>query len=115
MTLAEDIQPVSAGERHPRYGTNTGHGHVWARPDGVRARCGGPQICSECAHDLAIMIALPTAAGLNSPAPAQVREVGRHELSRLIADAFDMYGKSPMTIADAIIQHFGKLMTEKAP
>lgn len=32
---------------------NRGHGHVFARPDGVRARCGGPAICSECAKDLA--------------------------------------------------------------
>ena len=31
--------------------TNTGHGHVWKRPDGVRARCGGPGICRECAAD----------------------------------------------------------------
>lgn len=32
---------------------NTGHGHVWARPDGVRARCGGPKLCRECAADAA--------------------------------------------------------------
>lgn len=33
--------------------TNTGHGHVYPRPDGVKARCGGPGICSECASALA--------------------------------------------------------------
>ena len=27
---------------------NTGHGHVWPRPDGVKARCGGPGLCKEC-------------------------------------------------------------------
>lgn len=32
---------------------NTGHGHVFPRADGVRARCGGPSICAECARDLA--------------------------------------------------------------
>lgn len=32
---------------------NTGHGHVYVRPDGVKARCGGPAICSECALDFA--------------------------------------------------------------
>ena len=32
-------------------GTNTGHGHVWARPDGVKARCGGPALCADCAMD----------------------------------------------------------------
>jgi hypothetical protein len=33
--------------------TNTGHGHVWKRPDGVRMRCGGPGMCSACSKDLA--------------------------------------------------------------
>lgn len=32
---------------------NVGHGHVFPRPDGVRARCGGPKMCKECAADLA--------------------------------------------------------------
>lgn len=27
---------------------NTGHGHVRPRPDGVKARCGGPGMCPEC-------------------------------------------------------------------
>ena len=30
---------------------NTGHGHVWERPDGVKARCGGPGLCHECDLD----------------------------------------------------------------
>ena len=37
----------------PRYGTNSGHGHVWPRPDGSRARCGGPRMCRVCAYDAA--------------------------------------------------------------
>jgi len=28
---------------------NIGHGHVYPRPDGVLARCGGPLSCAECA------------------------------------------------------------------
>lgn len=32
---------------------NTGHGHVWPRPDGVKARCGGPGMCTQCSHDQA--------------------------------------------------------------
>ncbi len=31
--------------------TNTGHGHVWERADGVRVRCGGPGLCTLCASD----------------------------------------------------------------
>lgn len=34
-------------------GTNTGHGHVWPRPDGMVARCGGPAMCQRCAIDAA--------------------------------------------------------------
>lgn len=34
-------------------GTNQGHGHLWERPDGVKARCGGPALCAKCAQDLA--------------------------------------------------------------
>lgn len=32
-------------------GTNAGHGYVWERPDGARARCGGPAMCGECTKD----------------------------------------------------------------
>lgn len=32
---------------------NFGHGHVYPRPDGARAKCGGPLICAECAKDQA--------------------------------------------------------------
>lgn len=33
--------------------TNIGHGHVFPREDGAKARCGGPGICDECNADLA--------------------------------------------------------------
>ena len=32
---------------------NGGHGHVIPRPDGAKARCGGPALCSVCAAELA--------------------------------------------------------------
>ncbi len=32
---------------------NTGHGHVHPRPDGFKARCGGPGICSQCSQEAA--------------------------------------------------------------
>ena len=34
-------------------GTNTGHGHVWERPDGIKARCGGSGFCAQCSADQA--------------------------------------------------------------
>lgn len=36
-------------------GTNTGHGHAWERPDGMRARCGGPGMCPVCSRDKALL------------------------------------------------------------
>jgi hypothetical protein len=32
-------------------GQNTGHGHVFPRPDRARARCGGPRLCDQCRAD----------------------------------------------------------------
>lgn len=34
-----------------RVGTNSGHGHAWERPDGVKARCGGLSFCELCRKD----------------------------------------------------------------
>lgn len=31
--------------------TNKGHGHVFPRHEGVKAKCGGPGLCAECAAD----------------------------------------------------------------
>ena len=36
---------------------NVGHGLVWPRPDGHRARCGGPLICRACMSDAALKAA----------------------------------------------------------
>lgn len=41
---------------------NVGHGHVFPRPDGVKARCGGPLTCAECAADFARKQLLPDPA-----------------------------------------------------
>lgn len=43
--------PQPSLETALEYGTNTGHGHVWPRPDGVKARCGGPGLCAQCSRD----------------------------------------------------------------
>ncbi len=45
-------------------GTNVGHGHVFPRADGVKMRCGGPGLCSECAAD-----AYRARAALAQPSP----------------------------------------------
>lgn len=36
-------------------GTNTGHGHVWERPDGRYAKCFGPPECPVCQADAATL------------------------------------------------------------
>lgn len=38
-----------------RIGTNSGHGHVWKRPDSKRTQCGGPAMCNKCAEDLKLV------------------------------------------------------------
>lgn len=48
---AIDTRRNHAGNAQQPASTNTGHGHVFSRPDGVRARCGGPGICAECSRD----------------------------------------------------------------
>lgn len=50
-TPAASTRPVSVVVPH----TNSGHGHAWARPDGVKARCGGPAMCSECRDEQRLM------------------------------------------------------------
>ena len=44
------VETLSINDEPP-LGLNTGHGHVWRRPDGLRARCGGPGLCRECSRD----------------------------------------------------------------
>lgn len=46
-------------------GANVGHGHVFPRADGVKMRCGGPGLCSECTAD-----AYRARAALAQPSPA---------------------------------------------
>ena len=41
-------------DEYSRISTNSGHGHIWERPDGMKARCGGAGMCSQCAIDKAL-------------------------------------------------------------
>lgn len=44
-------EALTAVARHASEGANDGHGHVWPRADGMRARCGGPGLCPECSRE----------------------------------------------------------------
>ena len=45
--LSQGVKSLLTAQR------KSGHGHVWDRPDGVKSRCGGPNVCHVCAHDKA--------------------------------------------------------------
>lgn len=52
---ADTTPPARASNPHAiGVGTNNGHGHVWDRPDGVKAKCGGPGICKACSKEAAM-------------------------------------------------------------
>lgn len=55
------------GKPKPQPNSNTGHGHVWKRPDGMKARCGGPGMCAECSRDKAALTAAPQPEADESP------------------------------------------------
>lgn len=51
-TLADAVRDAADRDELPARG-NAGHGHVRPRVDGVKARCGGPALCAECAREQA--------------------------------------------------------------
>jgi hypothetical protein len=63
-----------------------GHGHVYPRADGAKAKCGGPQICPKCRIDLEAKqraaIAQPA-----EPAPEQVSDSPFDQAIHLYAQA----------------------------
>ena len=62
MDAAESAIAKAEAERAEPVRGNTGHGHVWSRPDGLKAKCGGPTICAVCAKDAASVATPPAAA-----------------------------------------------------
>ncbi|HHN0727766.1 TPA: hypothetical protein ACRMF9_006565, partial [Pseudomonas aeruginosa] len=57
--------PCPAHPAVEQAGANVGHGHVLPRADGVKMRCGGPGLCSECTADASrarAALAQPSAA-----------------------------------------------------
>ncbi|MCO2082436.1 hypothetical protein O1L52_11715 [Pseudomonas aeruginosa] len=67
-------------------GTNVGHGHVFPRADGVKMRCGGPRLCSECAAD-----AYPARAALALASSAQT-EHERDMLGQALGECIEAAG-----------------------
>ncbi|MFO5967309.1 hypothetical protein [Pseudomonas aeruginosa] len=59
------VHPCPAHPAVEQAGANVGHGHVFPRADGVKMRCGGPGLCSECTAD-----ASRARATLAQPSPA---------------------------------------------
>ncbi|HFJ9869130.1 hypothetical protein ACOANN_30490 [Pseudomonas aeruginosa] len=70
--------------KHPaveQAGANVGHGHVFPRADGVKMRCGGPALCSECAAD-----AYRARAALAQPSPLQAEQPTADDYEEVLAD-----------------------------
>lgn len=65
------VHPCPAHPAVEQVGTNVGHGHVFPRADGVKMRCGGPGLCSECAAD-----ASRARAALAQPSPMRCLACG---------------------------------------
>ena len=103
-------------------GTNSGHGHVFLRPDGVVARCGGPALCPECAKDYVHFHSIappPRSHGTdippisNSAAPASTmtkRElIAAMAMQGLLGDAAGTgaivdYAEAAVEFADALLK-----------
>jgi hypothetical protein len=71
---------------------NVGHGHVFPRPDGRRARCGGPALCPDCTSDAAKRdgLAETLRGGLRAALAARTLSGARERVSAaldLLADA----------------------------
>lgn len=62
-----------------------GHGHVFPRPDGAKARCGGPGICPMCSAEYARLhngTAVPGSGMVDQPLP----QPGRGDVTAKLMD-----------------------------
>jgi hypothetical protein len=73
-----------------RIGTDSGHGHAWPRPDGVKARCGGVVICRECAADHSMVERWRKAASASTSAEHGPIDPRLHELMNTLAHVLDV-------------------------
>ena len=77
---------------------NGGHGHVIPRPDGAKARCGGPALCSVCAAELAAEMAKPGGRGLYAAVNEAIGAAVAAERARIITVARKMGATYPVTL-----------------
>ena len=53
LAILNDLENAKAPKVERPVYANVGHGHVYPRPDGMKARCGGPGICYQCSREKA--------------------------------------------------------------
>lgn len=90
---------------YPRREENTGHGHVYPRPDGQRTRCGGPGRCPACTADGLEAATAWTAAALD--ASAAVEEV------RAATQMLAAMGVALLTQRDSATRAYGMAIAER--
>lgn len=59
LKQAEETALIVAGvkpQKEEPIPPNCGHGHVFPNPNGTKARCGGPGLCSECSKDFIAVV-----------------------------------------------------------
>lgn len=77
-------------------GTNTGHGHVWERPDGMKARCGGPGVCAKCSLDAGRFAGRRVGPGKDpTPDTAAGAQLGADAKPAVSAPGADIQGEKP--------------------
>ncbi|MCK2122073.1 DUF1382 family protein [Pseudomonas sp. PNPG3] len=113
QTAPGELSPQSTLEPEPtRYGTNSGHGHVWARPDGLKAKCGGPGLCGACTSDIHVAErAAPGSTRIGSEPAIKAIEVWTEGYAvtgnRSPAQRLGVYQAA--TFDDAVAQHLQTL------
>jgi hypothetical protein len=63
------------------------HGHVVPRPDGAKARCGGPALCAQCAREKAAQEIAGYKIGDRIYHPSDVVIIRRQDEQAALADA----------------------------
>lgn len=80
---------------------NTGHGHVFLRPDGMVARCGGPRMCRECAADAARKETMAKVKVIKNVEKPETKEILAEAIVR-ISNGFETLQKNGLN-EDAIV------------